>query len=398
MRSSTTPGRVADVRRQNLALVLGSIQKSGQATRAQLAAETGLTKACVSSLMTDLLDAGLVQETGISRDGERGRPGTGVVLNPARGALGAEINVDYLSVGVLDFRGQLRFHQTLERYSSGSAPAEVLETLASMARQAAAAAAEEGIELLGGGLAVPGLVDADRGLVLTAPNLGWHNVDLAADLEGLLPGAQFGVRLSNEANSAALAELWYGQGACLEDYLYVSGEVGVGGGLVIGSKLYSGPQGHAGEIGHLVVHPDGPACACGGRGCLERFASQEAIFAGAGIDGGSTAGRMEQLLGALREGEPQATAAVEQAGRYLGIAVASTARLLNVSAAVLGGRYALLQPWIGPAMRRSLEDHAPGLIPGGGLAFSELKQPAALIGAAGCSIRSLLGRPYELIS
>ncbi|WP_120522421.1 ROK family transcriptional regulator [Arthrobacter celericrescens] len=389
-------GRVGDVRRQNLALVLGGIHRNGGVTRARLAADIGLTKASVSSLVADLLGAGLVREDSIARDGERGRPGTGLVLNPARGALAAEISVDHLAVGVLDLAGDLLFQESVERRNRGSAPADLLPLLVEMTGRAAIAAAASGVELLGGELTVPGLVDAERNMVLAAPNLGWTGVDLSTELPGLLPGAPFGVSLSNEANSAALAELWHGHGATFSDFLYVSGEVGVGGGLVIDSRLYAGPQGHAGEIGHMVVHPDGPRCACGGRGCLEAFAGQDAIYSAAGIE--QEGRRMERLLERLADGDEGAVSAVERAGQYLGIAVASTARVANISAVVLGGHFAALEDWIAPALCRSLERYAPGLIPAGNVAFSGLGQTAALVGAAATTVRRILGRPYELIS
>lgn len=403
MPDTPSPGRVGDVRRQNLALVLAGIQGNGGATRAQLAAESGLTKASVSSIVADLLECGLVREASVTRDGERGRPGTGLVLNPARGALAAEINVDYLAVGVLDFSGDLLFHETVERHNRGSLPADILPILVAMARRAAIEAAGTGVELLGGELTVPGLVETEHNVVLSAPNLGWADVELSEELPTLLPNAPFGVSLSNEANSAALAELWFGHGADrgtsdrFRDFLYVSGEVGVGGGLVIDSQLFAGPQGHAGEIGHVVVHPDGPLCACGGRGCLETFAGQDAIYSAAGIDQDLTSQQMDQLLSRIADGDGSAVSAVEQAGHYLGIAVASTARVANISAVVLGGHFAALEEWIAPALRRSLGHHAPGLIPEGNVAFSELGQTGALIGAAATSVRRILGQAYELI-
>lgn len=398
-----SPGRVGDVRRQNLALVLAGIQGRGGATRAQLAAESGLTKASVSSLVADLLKSGLVREENVTRDGERGRPGTGIVLNPARGALAAQINVDYLAVGVLDFTGELLFHETLERHNRGSEPADILPLLTAMAQRAATKASGAGVELLGGELTVPGLVDTERNVVLVAPNLDWADVDLSEELPKLLPEAPFGVSLSNEANSAALAELWYGHGKDhgksdrLRDFLYVSGEVGVGGGLVIDSQLFAGPQGHAGEIGHVVVNTEGPLCACGGHGCLETFAGQDAIYSAAGIAPNSNTQRMALLLKRAHDGDGPAVSAVEQAGRYLGIAVASTARVANVSAVVLGGHFAALEEWIGPALRRSLDHYAPGLVPEANVAFSGLGQTGALIGAAASSVRRILGNPYELI-
>jgi len=391
-----TAGRVGDVRRQNLALVLAGIQRNGGVTRARLAADSGLTKASVSSLVADLLEAALVREDSIARDGERGRPGMGLVLNPARGALAAEINVDHLAVGVLDFAGELVFHESVERRNRGNGPAELLPLLADMAARAATAAAASGVELLGGELTVPGLVDAERNVVVSAPNLGWTGVDLSGELPGLLPGAPFGVSLSNEANSAALAELWHGHGATFSDFLYVSGEVGVGGGLVIGSRLYAGPQGHAGEIGHVVVHPEGPRCACGGSGCLETFAGRDAIYSAAGIE--RDAFRMGRLLELLADRDDGAASAVERAGHHLGIAVASTARVADVSAVVLGGHFAALEEWIAPALCRSLDHYAPGLVPAANVAFSGLGQTAALIGAAATSVRRILGNSYELIS
>ncbi|UKA58655.1 ROK family transcriptional regulator [Arthrobacter sp. FW306-2-2C-D06B] len=405
MSATPSPGRVGDVRRQNLALVLAGIQRNGGATRAQLAAESGLTKASVSSIVTDLLESGLVRETSVTRDGERGRPGTGLVLNPARGALAAEINVDYLAVGVLDFTGELTFHETVERHNRGSLPSDILPLLVTMAQRAATEAARNGVELLGGELTVPGLVDMERNVVLGAPNLGWADVELSEELPMLLPEAPFGISLSNEANSAALAELWFGHGADhatsarfrFRDFLYISGEIGVGGGLIIDSQLFAGPQGHAGEIGHVVVHPDGPLCACGGHGCLETFAGQEAIYSAAGIDQDVTSQQMDQLLSRISGGDGSAVSAVEQAGHYLGIAVASTARVANVSAVVLGGHFAVLEEWIAPALHRSLDHHAPGLIPEGNLAFSGLGQTGALRGAAATSVRRILGQAYELI-
>lgn len=397
--ATLAPGRVGDVRRRNLALVLGSIGPEARATRADIATATGLTKASVSSLVAELLETGLVEELGVTRAGERGRPGVGLALDARRGALGAEVNVDYLAVGVVDLHGALRFHEVAEAVNRGRAPHEVVAELSLIVERCVAAAAEAGMTLLGGGLAVPGLVDPARGVVLNAPNLGWRNADLAPSLGELVPQAPFGVVLSNEADSAALAELWYGQGMSLGSYLYVSGEVGVGGGLVMGSELFSGPGGHAGEVGHVVVEPAGRRCSCGGRGCLETVAGQEAILAAAGItDGGSTtAARMAALQASLEAGDARAITAAERAGHYLGIAVVSSARVVDVSAVVLGGHFAALAPWIRPALLSSLDGFAPGVIAEEAVAFSELGTTAALRGAAGAAIRRALAAPYELL-
>jgi predicted NBD/HSP70 family sugar kinase len=252
--------------------------------------------------------------------------------------------------------------------------------------------------------------------VIAAPNLGWNNETL--DLPALLPELPLGIRLFNEANAAALAELQvrpHGHA----DFLFVSGEVGVGGGLLIGSELFTGPSGHAGELGHVVVQPDGTACSCGGRGCLETVAGQDAIFAAAGISrafpavagNAENAGQetgvspsdpsrsesLDQLKSALLANDAAALAAVGQAGLSLGVAVASSARLFNISAVVLGGHFALLGKWIVPALNNSLAIYAPGVVREENISLSGLGQTGALRGAAGSVVRSLLEAPHRIL-
>jgi predicted NBD/HSP70 family sugar kinase len=393
------PGRVEDVRRGNLVRVLASMAQARtdpdfRPTRADLASRTGLTKASVSSLVADLVDAGLVAESGATRDGERGRPGVGLELSARRGVAGMEINVDYISAGLLDLGGTLRIQRTLESGNRGQSPESVMALLAGLVSDIAAEASAAGIVILGGGLAVPGLVDSVSGTVASAPNLHWRGVEL--QLDRLLPDAPFGTVLHNEANCAALAELWYGHGLDFRDYLFVSGEVGVGGGLVIGSELFAGPHGQAGEVGHMVVEPSGPDCSCGGHGCLESFAGQEAIFSEAGIPAGTASVRLARLGLQLASGDAAAISAVARAGHYLGIAAASTARLMNLSAVVLGGHFTQMGPWIKPALQQSLAEYAPGVVSDARVEISELGQSAALLGAAGSSLRAVLASPFSL--
>lgn len=409
-----SPGSMGDVRRSNLALVLGRIAQSASGahlTRAQVAAATGLTKASVSSLVLDLLDAGIIREIGLNPQGERGRPGVGLELNPARGVMGMEINVDYISAGLTDLSGRLLLQETRERDNRNSPAGFVVAALAELAADLRGSAQAHGVRVLGGGLAVPGLVDAWTGTVIMAPNLGWAME--ALDLGALLPDVPLGTTLFNEANAAALAELRY-RPAGGADFLFVSGEVGVGGGLVIGSELFTGPDGHAGELGHVVVQPEGTACSCGGTGCLETVAGQDAIFAAAGIparapsparsfsdraaSGPSRSESLSELLTALAEGDAAALKAVSRAGHYLGVAVASTVRLLNISSVVLGGHFAILGEWIRPALSDSLAKYAPGKVLPENISLSAVGQAGALLGAAGSVVRSLVEAPHRLHS
>jgi predicted NBD/HSP70 family sugar kinase len=391
------PGSMGDVRRSNLALVLGRIAEAPAGvhpSRAQVAAATGLTKASVSSLVLDLLAAGLLREVGLNQQG-RGRPGVGLELNSARAVLGMEINVDYISAGVTDLSGNLVACKTEERDNRLVGPGGVLAAVAALAAGVRSDASVQGIEIVGGGLAVPGLVDPAAARVLTAPNLGWTAVDL--DLDALLPGVPLGVAVFNEANAAARAELRH-RPAGAADFLFVSGEVGVGGGIIIGGELFTGPEGHAGEVGHVVVDPDGTRCSCGGTGCLETVAGQDAIFAAAGISAEhlTRSQSMAALVQALRDGTPDAVKSVERAGRYLAVAVASTARVVNIGDVVLGGHFAELDPWLRAPLLGGLDRHAPGRFTPGKVTVSAVGQAGALLGAAGSVAQALLDAPHLL--
>jgi predicted NBD/HSP70 family sugar kinase len=391
---------MGDVRRSNLALVLGRIAQSPEGshlTRAQVAASTGLTKASVSSIVLDLLGAGILREIGLNPHGERGRPGVGLELNPARGVIGMEVNVDYIAAGVTNLSGAVVAQEVRERDNRDSESTPVLAALAALAADVRAAALEKGVEILGGGLAVPGLVDAGGTTVVAAPNLGWLDVEL--DLDRLLPDLPLGITLFNEANAAALAELARSP-AERRDFLYVSGEVGVGGGLVIRSELFTGPEGHAGEVGHVVVDPEGSRCSCGGTGCLETIAGQDAIFAAGGIDGKgqSRSESMSALVAALAEGQPGALRAVERAGWALGVAVASTARVVNIGAVVLGGHFAVLERWLRPSLAETLARYAPGKVFPEHITVAAVDEGGALLGAAGSVVRSLVEAPHRLQS
>jgi predicted NBD/HSP70 family sugar kinase len=392
-----TPGSMTDVRRSNLALVLGRIADASAGihpSRAQVATSTGLTKASVSSLVQDLLEAGLVREVGPSQTA-RGRPGVGLELNPARAVMGMEINVDYIAAGVVDLSGVLLTQEFQEFDNRGRGSAPTLAALARLAARVRNTARERGVQVLGGGLAVPGLVDPAAARILTAPNLGWSNIDL--DFGALLPEVPLGVALFNEANAAAMAELRYRPDG-RSNFLFVSGEVGVGGGLVIESELFTGPEGHAGEVGHVVVDPGGAECSCGSTGCLETVAGQDTIIAAAGlaINTGDRTNAMSTLLQALAAEDPAALQAVVRAAWYLGVALASTARIVDISSLILGGHFATLERWLRSPLLESLEKYAPGRFSPSCVTTAAAGQQGALLGAAGGMVRSLVEAPHRL--
>ncbi|WP_020661053.1 ROK family transcriptional regulator [Amycolatopsis benzoatilytica] len=379
----TQPVRHDAMRARNLELVLGEISRGGPVTRAALAERTGLTKSTVSTLVGALLEAGFLAEQAAVRAGERGRPGVEVSLSGARlASLGLEINVDYLAACVLDLTSTVRRAVRLERDNRREPASEVLRAVAELAASTLAEARELGLTVAGAVLAVSGPVR--DGVVLSAPNLGWQNVPVVLDLP--LP-----VSVDNEANLGALGELWFGAGSA--DFLYVSGEIGIGAGLVVGSRLFRGTGGLAGELGHVLVSPAGPACRCGAVGCLETYAGQEAMLAAAGV------GTVDEFAAALAGEDAAALSAAAAAGEALGLALASAVNLMDVDRVVLGGVFGRLFRWLAPAAEAvltarlgSLRGSVPVLSP------SALGDSAATLGAAGRTVHRVLADPAPFLS
>jgi predicted NBD/HSP70 family sugar kinase len=218
---------------------------------------------------------------------------------------------------------------------------------------------------------------------------------LTSRLGGALP-----ITADNEANLAALAELRDGAGRELRDFVHVSGEVGIGAGVILGGELFRGAHGFGGEFGHLTVEADGLDCACGSRGCLETRAGLEALLAAAGEAGepGSTASERVAGLGArAAAAEPAALDALTEAGRWLGVALGSAANLLDPQAFVLGGFLAQLAPYVRPAAEEELRRRVLGARRGmPDVLTSPLGPEAASRGASALALRGVLADPGML--
>jgi predicted NBD/HSP70 family sugar kinase len=274
------------VRRANLGVVLKQIADGAPRSRASVAAETGLTRGTVSSLVGELIELDLLRETGEDEHvGRVGRPAQTLELGDRIVAIGLEINVDYLAVCVEDLTGTIRYERRVHTDNRRAQPQPVLDRLARMAGQALEVIEESDLVVAGVAVALPGLVESQTGTLLLAPNLGWSDIRVADEMAARLPGLT--VRADNEANLAALAEHWHGVARELEDFVCVFGEVGVGGGIFVDGELFRGAHGFGAEFGHMTVDPVGPPCKCGADGCLETFAGQEAIARRAGIESGS---------------------------------------------------------------------------------------------------------------
>jgi predicted NBD/HSP70 family sugar kinase len=347
------PAGQQTVRRHNLGLVLEQIATGQGRSRAQIAHATGLTRSTVSTQVDELIAAELVSELAPDR-GSRGRPASPLVLNPGGPAgLGIEVNVDYTSACVVDLTGAVRARRTEIRDNRVGTPQTGLRRAQ---RLAEAVLDEVDLTIAGATLALPGLVDGG-GVLRRAPNLPrWENVDSSRVLSDALG---LPVAVDNEANLAALAELWFGGGP--QDFVLVSGEIGVGAGIVLGGRLFRGTRGLAGELGHVVVDPAGPVCGCGARGCLEQVAGQEALIRNAKLVGAistSTAepdGAVAQLEVLATAGESRVRRMLSEAGTALGLALSDAVNVLDVPTVVLGGIYARLGPWLTESLSAELD-------------------------------------------
>jgi predicted NBD/HSP70 family sugar kinase len=397
------------MRRHNLALVLRAIVERGPVSRAAVAAYVGLTKATVSSIVEELLVAGFVAEVGRENRGEAGRPGTVLAANPnGPVGVGLEINVDYIAVCLVDLAGEVR-RVDVRRGDNRELPrGDVLRIAAELVATTLVNARTAGLKPLGLAVALPGLVDEPSGMLIVAPNLGWRDLDVPGALRaaGLsAAAAELPIAVGNEANFAAIGELWYGHGPELGDFVHVTGETGIGAGLVVGRRLFGGAHGYAGELGHVTVEPDGPGCGCGARGCLEAYAGQEVLARAAGLSGvtGTSVGNPDGL-GALIEaaaaaGQPEVLAALRRAGWALGVALTDVVHLLDPDAVVLAGLCARLAAWLVPELRAQLTARTIGGVPPRTrVEVSQLGPYGALRGAAGSVVMTLLANPMAEVA
>ena len=399
---SVVPSRAdhAEIRRNNLEVVLRHLSWRGPTSRAGIASRTGLTRSTISRLVAELIDLGLVKETSLDR-GAAGRPSIRLELDGSSVlAIGMEINVDCLTVLVADLAGRelaLRRHAfDAHRAGPRRAVAEACQLFEQLLREVPS---KESLPARVAGLAVavPGIVDDEHGVVDDAPNLGWTKLDLRRLFAARLADASVPVLVGNDGNFAALAELWRGAFAGVSNLIYVTGEVGIGSGIIVNGELLLGSRGRAGEVGHMTIDPRGPRCGCGRRGCWEAYIGLGAFLQSVGMRPGR-AGTPEELVRSVAirasNGEALVLEALDQVGYFVGIGVANLVNIFSPDVVVLGGYFASLSSWLLPAARSFLSDHVLAIPdPGSLLQVSTLGFSAAATGAAIKAADQILSNP-----
>lgn len=309
---------------------------------------------------------------------------------------GIDLGGTKLAAGVVDEQGRLVAR--LERPTPvAQGPGAVLQAMAEAVEELARQAGLAPSELAAVGVGAPGPLDAARGVVVRAPNLGWQDVDVAGPLSRRLGVPVF---LENDANAAAVGEWHAGAGQGSRQFIYITVSTGIGGGIVLDGRLYTGAHGAAGEVGHMVVMPDdGPLCGCGQRGCLEALASGTAIARRARQRLQAQSNR-ESLLWELADGELErvdarlvgeaarrgdrlACEVLDETWRYLGAGLVTLANLFDPEVIALGGGVSRL----GEMMLRPLQEHlrrhaVAGPATGTRLVLAKLGPDAGVVGAA----------------
>ncbi|WP_028925667.1 ROK family transcriptional regulator [Pseudonocardia acaciae] len=342
MSSTVTEGaRPDDARRHNRGAVLRRLHVDGPCTRAVLAAELGLNRSTIKAVVDELAESGLVSERLPTQRSGAGRPSL-LVLPRAEAAvvLAADIRVDRAAMAVVGLGGEILGRCSWPLRAKTSRPVEVVTRVIESARMLAA---ELGSPLVAAGVSVPGVIRQEDGLVREAPHLEWTDVPLG---EQLTAGLRMPVAVSNDAELGALAEHTRGVATEVSDLVFVAGDVGVGAGVISGGGALRGAGGYLGELGHMVVRPDGAECHCGCRGCWETLVGADALGRALGIS--RRAGR-GQLIAELRELAGDPAAAWDRLADFAGwleLGLINTVNMLAPELVVLGDLLASVPPVI----------------------------------------------------
>ena len=335
-----------DLRNHNLSVTLDTILRAQKPmSRADLAKETGLTKATLSLLASMLIESGVVQEGEPVVSTTYGRPSTPLEIRGGSIAgIGLQINTDGYGCLALDLNGDTLGREWVSEDMTGTDPYEIFAKLDAMTFPLESRLKRRGCKVVGAGLALPGIVTDDMWL-LVARNLGWENVNLTR----FNVVRRLDVVAGNEAKMAAIAQIpgYATERASFlnvvdrtDSFIYLSTDIGIGGAVVRDGEVVMGSHGFAGEIGHLSVAMDGPLCSCGRHGCLEAFAGRRALVEAAGIaeDGDATSSEaIDMFLQRWRAGDSDVAKVVDQAADALVSAIASAVNLVDVDTVLLGG-------------------------------------------------------------
>ena len=345
----------------NRQIVLNYVRDHGPISRAEIARRTALQRSTISEIVDSLLGEGLVEEIGAGRS-TGGRCPTLLALRASgAAALGIDIAPTHTTVAACDLSGCVLEREVFETHHDFG------QTLGRALEAAGRLLARVPGKIEGVGVSLPGLVDPSTGRLIYVPYFNWRDLDVGRPIAA---ATGLKVAVDNDANAAALAELWFGRAEVSEarDFIMVFIAEGVGTGIIFDRQIYRGEGGAAGEFGHMVIGERAPVqCSCGGYDCWEAFASGRAAVARyaaqAGRGGAARQLSFAQLIDRALAGEGAARDALLETARYLGKGISNLVVGFSPEIVVVGG--AITRAWelvsgiLAEAVTRSIRRDLP---------------------------------------
>ncbi|MFD9889179.1 ROK family protein [Amycolatopsis sp. NPDC059027] len=387
--TSTPVARPDEVRRHNRTTLLRLLHVSGPSTRATLAAELGLNRSTIKTLVDGLAEAGVVEER-VPRPGRgAGRPSLLVLPQPhAAVVLAVDLQVEHVAIALVGLGGQILGRNSWNLRGRMREPDEVITHVL---ESTAMLAGDLGVSPVAAGVSVPGVVRRSDGHVHEAPNLRWTDVALGERLGSVL---RIPILVGNDAELGAVAEHLRGAARGSSDAVYISADVGVGGGVIAEGSSLRGGAGYVGEVGHMVVRPGGRACYCGSSGCWETEVGEAALCRALGLPEDTPRGAILFELRELGQDPAEAARRLGEFVEWLTLGLVNVVNLLGPQLVVLGDLLTVLPEEIvrsvaADVRRRSLVSRAVG---GTRIVGSALGADVKLLGAAEVAFESALDR------
>jgi len=397
------------LRKRNLSTVFSHIffQKT-TVFRAQLSEQVGLNKSTVSSLVQELIERGLLRETGELSVGEIGRPAAFLEINPEGGfIIGVDLSVDFISVMITDLCCR-RIWERKFAITSNIKQEDAISKMLEMVNEAIEICKSKNNRVLGLGVAVPGLVDTNEGTLIYAPHNKWRNIPLQKILS-----ESTGLReiyIENDANAATLGEHIYGMARETRDFIFVFIGKGIGSGLFLNGKIYRGRNGYAGEIGHIpiITEPYNKLCDCGNLGCWEAYANEFTILNHAQD---MLEQRRSTIISKLMEeqnvplstsilkqaadlGDPASLEIFSVAGESIGIGIAALINIFNPDKVIVGGPISISGTYLLPTIIKKAKEHTlPDLNQDVEILLSRFGGDVVVIGAIASVTNQILSSP-----
>lgn len=389
--------RSEDVRRGNLGTLLRYVHVHGPTSRSRLTSLLALNRSTIGDLTGELVGAGLVREepggrtNAVAGKGAGGRPSHVVVPETQRvQVLAVDIGVTHLTVARVGLGGHVLSRRDIPHRRGPRRMRQVVRSIGKVARELLAEMPADAF-CMSAGAAVPGMVRVPDGLVRQVPNLGWSDLPLGAELALEL---EMAVVVGNDADLGAMAEHVRGAAVGCDDLVYLAGHSGIGAGIFTSGRPLAGSHGYAGEVGHLLVNPDGLECHCGSRGCWETEAGEERLFELAGRPAGSGLDGVREVLSAAAAGERAAARAVEHVATWLGRGTANVVNAFNPDVVILGGALAEVYAAAAPTVQAAVDAQALAApLEGVRLVTPAFGPDSSLLGAAELAFAPLLSDP-----